>query len=413
MKAFFKYVFIQNWPRKLVALISAVLVWFLVNQTISTTRTISDVPVKVINLPEDKTVVGLLSSGLLNKRITVTIRGKKSAIKALQPNDLAIVINADGHKESWIATIDKRNLVSLNQEIDLKRQITQVSASNLFLRLSKLVTEEIPVIITKPIGDPPKGYQYLNVWPKYLMQRVTGPEEQVRALKERKLELTFNLSQISDDELDMLYNQQGKRDEITFKIPNSWKEIAIPFQEKTCISLNDPRAKLLRIDFLKQELISLGIELPITIFFPVKYSGSINPQVFSLATNDIVHKKGGLKRLTIPLFVRDVSRLFLDVVRDNLLLIIEAAPKHIQKQLHWTVEFIDEKVLEDAFVKATLEQDTEKYDEFSFAKYRESEIRSHFRNYLRNLALFTQDGEFLRLKVYLNANSIIIEQRKS
>ena len=411
MSEILKRLFITNWPRKLIALITAIFVWFLVNQTITITRTIPDVPIRIVNLPSDKTVVGLLPNNLLNKRVSLTITGSKSTVKDLRPTDIEVVINADGHKESWIATIDRRNLVGLNQEIDLRKNITDVTANDIYIKLSKLITEEISIFVTKPIGDPPKGFQFLDIWPKRLKQKVSGPEEQVRALKERGLEVTFNLNRITQTELDALYNRQGKNDEITFKIPDSWKKVAIPFKDNALESINDPRADLLRIDFLKQELIPLDSELPITIFFPIKYSTTINPQTYSLATNEIVQKKNGLKRLTIPLYVRDVSRLFLDVVRDNLLLIIVAAPESVQENLHWAIEFIDEKALEDAFVKASLQQVEEKYaEEESFTKYSEQVVRYHFRDYLRNLVLYTEDGEPLDLNAHLQANRITITQ---
>lgn len=411
MKDFFKRFFITNWPRKLVALITAIFIWFLVSQTITTTRTFPDVPLRIINLPPDKTVVGLLPNGLLNKRVSVTVTGNKSLLKDLRQADIEIVINADGHKESWIATIDKRNLVSLNSSLDISKAITDVSANDIYIKLSKLITEEIPIIVTKPIGDPPKGFQFLDVWPKRLKQKISGPEEQVRALKERGLELTFNLNRITETELESLYTRQGKKEEITFKIPDSWKKVAIPFKDNALEPINDPRAELLRIDFLKQELIPLGSDIPITIFFPLKYSGTINPQTYSLATNEIVQKKNGLKRLTIPLYVRDVSRLFLDVVRDNLLLVIVAAPPSMQEKLRWAIEFIDQNALEDAFVEASLKQVEEKYaEEESFTKFSEQTIRYRFRDYMRNLVLFTQDGEALDLNPRLTANTITIIQ---
>ncbi len=411
MSEILKRLFITNWPRKLVALLTAIFVWFLVNQTITITQTIPDVPIRIVNLPPDKTVVGLLPNGLLNKRVSIAVTGSKSVVKDLRSTDIEIVINADGQKESWIATIDKRNVASLNQDFDLQKSITDVSANDIYIKLSKLITEEIPIIVTKPIGDPPKGFQFLDIWPKRLRQKVSGPEEQVRALKERGLDLTLNLNRISQSELESLYNRQGKRDEITFKIPDAWKKVAIPFKENTLEAVNDPRADLLRIDFLKQELIPLGSELPITIFFPLKYSNTINPQTYSLATNEIVQKKSGLKRLTIPLYVRDVSRLFLDVVRDNLLLIIVAAPESVEEDLRWAVEFIDEKALEDAFVEASLQLVKEKFaEEENFTKYSEQAIRYRFRDYLRNLVLYTEDGLPVQLNARLNASTITITQ---
>ncbi len=172
--------------------------------------------------------------------------------------------------------------------------------------------------------------------------------------------------------------------------------------------LNDPRADLLRIDFLKQELIPLGIELPISVFFPLKFGETINPQTYSLATNEFVTDKNGIKTLTIPLYVRDVSHLFLEVVRDHLLLIIAAAPKNMQEYLLWSVEVIDQKALEDAFVAASMRQ--EKYIiEESYTKYSQQAIRDRFRGYLRKLVFFNKDGKPLQLQAQLQTNVINIE----
>lgn len=412
MKHVFERLFFKNWPRKLVALLTAIFVWFLVNQTITITRTIPEVPVRVINLPNDKTVVGLLPNGLLNKKLSVTITGNRTTLNDLRPNDLEIIINAEGQKDSWIATIDKKNLATLNGEIDFNKKIKSVSANDLFIQLSKLVIDEILITINKPIGDPPKGYQYLDIWPMHLYQKISGPEDQIRALKEKGLEIDFNLDKITEAELDTLYNLQGKREEISFKVPDSWKKVPIPFKDNTFEPLNDPRAEFLRIDFLKQELIPLGIDLPITIFFPLKYSKTINPQTYSLDTNAIVQKKNGLKSLTIPLYLQDVSRLFLDVVKDNLLLIIVAAPKNVQEDLRWIVEFVDEKSLEDAFVVASLNQEEEKYaGEESLTKFGEQALRYRFRDYLRKFVVFTEDGQPLKMNAQLNAYTITLDQK--
>ncbi len=202
--------FIRNWPRKVVALLTALFIWFLVNQTLTISSTINEVPVRIINLPPDKTIFGLLPNGLLNKRISVTITGNKSFVEDLKADDIEVVLNADGHKESWIAIIGKRNLVSLNPTIDVQKNVTEVTTNDLFVKLSRLISEDIPLTITKPIGDPPKGYQFLDIWPKYLFQRVSGPEEQVKELKQKQLELTFNLNRISQNELDTLFESQKK-----------------------------------------------------------------------------------------------------------------------------------------------------------------------------------------------------------
>ena len=53
--------------------------------------------------------------------------------------------------------------------------ISRVSPYDMIIRQSKLVTEKIPVLVTQPIGEAPKGYQFLDVWPYQLFVTVTRP----------------------------------------------------------------------------------------------------------------------------------------------------------------------------------------------------------------------------------------------
>jgi len=408
---FFYRIFVRSWPRKLIALVSAIIVWFLVSETITITRTIPNIPVRIINLPPDKTVIGLLPSGLLKYRISLTVTGLKSTVNDLRPSDLEVVLNAEGKKESWIATIDKKDLVNAEGDKDWRKNISSVTANDLYIKMSKLITEEIPLTINKPIGDLPKGYQFLDIWPKYLTQKVSGPMEQVVALKEHGLEVTFNLNRITKTELDSL-QANSKTDEISFFIPDSWKMIALPFKGNTLEPFNDPRAKLLRIDFLKQELLPLGTQLPVQTFFPIKYSSTLNPATYSIEANDLVKNKHDLMLLTIPLYVRDVSRLFLEIVRENLLLSIIAAPPTLQENLNWAVEFMDEKALENAFVVATLKELEQIHKEnIPFSQANELTLRNRFRNYLRHLELYTEDGKPLGLQATLKNNKVVITKQ--
>lgn len=402
MKALIHRIFIQNWPRKCVAFVSALVIWFLVSQSITITRTFPDVAVRIINLPQNKTVVGLLSNGLLSKRTSVTITGTKSVISDLRSSEIEVVINAEGKKESWMAKIDRRSLVNLSSEWDLMKSITDVYGSDVFVKMSKLVVDDIPVTITTPIGDPPRGFQFLNVWPRTLLQKVSGPEEQVLALKKEGLEISFNLNMLSESELKAL-QADTRTDELSFSVPESWKQVAIVFRDNALEPLNDPKAKNLRIDLLKQELIPLGEMLPVSIFFPLKYSKSLNPEYFVLAPNDHIDQKNGLHALKMPLYVRDVSRLFLEVVKENIELTVIAVPRSVRKTLLWTIEFINEKALEDEFVAISMEQGGEKYTDRHLS---EELLRHRFRDYLHKLVLYTDAQHPLSLKAELSGSTI-------
>ena len=191
-----KKFFTENIQQKLLALLAAVLIWVVVDHAISATKVFVNVPVRVVNLPPEKTIRGLMPNGILDYKLTITLTGTKEVIDQIEPGDFEVVLDAYGKTEDWIVDIVKKNLVSLNPDIDLMHNVTAMSYSPFVLKLSKLVTDKIPVTITKPKGEPPEGYQYLDVWPKRVMQVVSGPEEDVTELKAKGIQLTLILERL-------------------------------------------------------------------------------------------------------------------------------------------------------------------------------------------------------------------------
>lgn len=230
MRSLLHRLFIENWIRKVISLLLAVIIMFVVSQSLTITKTIPSIPVKIINIPTGKTVEGIQSSGYLNKRVTLTITGNKRTLEDLNSNDLEVVFDATNRSGEWIETITKKNLSSTNPEISISRSISKVSPKNFLVKLTKLVSEKIPIIVTQPIGEPPKGYQFLDVWPYQLYITLQGPEDALKKLKTRGIKLTFNLSNITKGQLDdlKLSPTQSKSDVVSFSVPNHWKQILIP-----------------------------------------------------------------------------------------------------------------------------------------------------------------------------------------
>jgi len=193
--------FVENWQRKLISLILAMIIWMVVSHSMTTTKVVHSIPVRVTHLPPEKTIEGMQVNGVLNRKISLTLTGNKSALDEVSGKDLEVVIDASGKSNEWIATISKKNIVSLNPEIDSAKMISRVAPFDMIIKQSKLVTEKIPVLVTQPIGEAPKGYQFLDVWPYQLSVTVNGPEEAVKRLKTRGLKLTFNLNDISRSDL--------------------------------------------------------------------------------------------------------------------------------------------------------------------------------------------------------------------
>ena len=409
MMPLIRRLFFENWLRKLVALLLAIVIWAIVNYSMTVTKLVSNIPVRVINLPREKTIEGMQVNGKLLNRITLTITGNKTVLDDLSSKDLEIILDATGKPNEWIASVSKKQLVSLNPDIDINKSISKVvPQSDLIIRQTKLVTEKIPVLITHPIGEAPKGYQFLDVWPYQIHLGVTGPEATVKQLKTRGLKLTFNLSDISKAELDALQStQKGHSDEISFFVPNSWKKIIVSSLSEMPFEIDDPQANALRIDFSRQDLLPLASPLPVALFFPPKYCATLNPETYSLASNDFILKKNGVKIITAPLFAQGVSRSFLETVKDMIQLVVIAAPKSERETLLWNIQFVYPHELEDRYVAKVMSEGSDEASDIQ-PHLREDYLRNRFRSYMNRFRLYTPNHKKLALKIEFQTNTISV-----
>ncbi len=408
MESVIRGMFLHNWQRKLVALLTAIVIWLFVNHSINETKTIFNVPIRIINLPSDKTIPGLLPNGMLSRRITLTLTGSKDVVDEMESGDVEVLLDAStADSDDWIIQVSKKNLVSLNPSIDLPRHISLVDHTNFVIKLSKLVTSKIALKIEPPKGIPPQGYEYLDIWPQYISQTVSGPEEEIQQLKEKGLELTFDLNDISKSELDGI-KSSGHNDEISFLVPKKWKQLLLPchhsFEE-----LNDPDAQNMRIDFLRKEFLSLDKEIPIRIFYPLDDLDKMNPDTYSMAFSDDIKLKLGISIFTKPLFAKEVSRLFLDVIRNSIEIVILAAPKNKRKVLAWSVQFINPNDLEDTYVAMSIGNVlTIKSPLGAIPKKQEELLRKRFRDYMQKLTLYLPNAKKLHLKSTIEEDQIRI-----
>lgn len=369
-------------------------------------KVISGVPVRVINLSEGKTIEGMLGNGVLNTKLSLNLNGNKESLEELSSKNLEVLIDASGQPDQWIASISKKNLHCTNSDIDLNKAVDKIATQEMIVKQSKLVSERIPVLITHPIGEAPKGYQFLDVWPYQLSLTVNGPEEVVKKLKNRGLKLTFNLNEISRSELDALQNNK-QTDEISFLVPTAWKKIAVPQLAVHPLEIDDPQAKFLRIDFSRQDFLPIGASLPITIFFPAKYSNTLNPETYSISTNTFVLKKNGIKVLSVPLYAQGISRRFLETVKDMIQISVIAAPKTERENLLWSAQFIYPQELENRYVAKVLSESSDNSSDI-LPHMREEYLRNRFRRYMNRFRFYTQNQQKLSLKIELQANTISV-----
>lgn len=403
--------FLNNWQQKLVALLSAIVVWFFISSTIVETKVIPSVPVRVVNLPPDYTILGLMPNGLLSKRITLTLSGTKDIIERLEPGDLEVVIDASiiDHSD-WVMSLTKKNLVSLDPSIDLSQHIFSIKHSEYVIKLRKMMTEQIPITLLPPKGEAPAGYEFLDIWPQHLTQTFSGAEEEIQLIKMNGLELQFDLSRISKNDLDSIEDKGlRKMDELTYLVPANWKKLQTPCKPNIYEELNDPDANDLQIDFLRKQILPIATAIPIRVFYPIEYSDSINPTTHPLQINAQIEKVKGIHLFLPEVYVHDVTHEFLDTIRDSIEIVVTAAPKEARDFLDWSVEVINPHDLEDVYVDKVFATHPRTQDATpAVMRRRASVYRKRFREYMQKLTLYISPEQPLILEAVLNKDNITV-----
>lgn len=403
----------DHWQRKLVAIVTALIIWIFVNNSITDTKTIPNIAVKVINLPQDKAIMGLLPNGLLSRRITLTLSGTKDVIADLEAGDIEVVLDASAiDSDEWIVSVNKKNLVSLNPGINLSQHITQVEHGDFVIKLSPLMTVRIPIVVVTPAGDPPSGYSFVDVWPQRLYQTVSATAEEIAQIEAKGLKLELNISAVNKSDLEAMQknNVLGEAlyptNEVTLAIPAKWRKIRLSPYSDALVDINDPDAKHLQITFLQQQWLPLELKVPIRAFYPVKYLASNNPESLPLALSSKIERDHGVNLLKMPLYAYDISSFFLDRIKNFLEISIMVLPREETKGLAWSLNIIDIAELENTYTSLLManEQSTEGFS--GNLRSREELLRQRFRQYAHKLKLYRSPGEKLHLECQIENNRI-------
>ncbi len=404
-----KKFFIDNWQRKLLALILAMIIWIVVNHYMSLSTTIRNVSIKVKNIPKGKTVEGVQSDGTLQKKISINVLGNKDIIQSLQSKDVEIVLDASRTKGRWNAAITKDHLVFLNQHIDA-RSIKQVSAQNIELKTVPMISEKVPVFVSKPIGDPPRGYKFLDIIPYRLFLNITGPETEVKKLKQEGVKLTFNLDRISRDDLDRLQDEREiDQDGVSYLVPDHLKKIHIPSLSKYPFEIDDVRADDLKINFVKQKLLKIASPIPVSVFFSHKLTRKQHQKKYLLQPNQFLQLKNGIHIINTQLYAKGISPLFAEIVKDMIQIVVTITPDG--RKTSWNVQVLHPHILEDRYVAEKLIRSKLPSSFHNDTDYREEYFRNRFRKYLNTLRLFTANNEKLSLDIRIIDDKITLKPK--
>lgn len=267
MMSVLKRLFIDNWLRKLISVALATVIWFIVNQSITGQQTFTKVPISIINLPDGKTITGLQPNGYLSRLASIQLVGHKS-IEHVKAQDLELVLDASALPSSGPLVIHKEHLRSLDPDFNISKHVKKViTKKHLFAPLIPLYTETVPVYVTTPIGDAPKGYQFIDMWPHKFDMTVKGPEEVVKKHKVKGLKYTLNLNDITVKNLEKS-RVDTERDVISYNLPEALKQLTIADISSQPIKFDDAETQSMRIDFVRTKTIPIHFSIPIQIYIP-------------------------------------------------------------------------------------------------------------------------------------------------
>jgi hypothetical protein len=409
MKTLLKKLFLDHWQRKLISLLLAMVIWMVIDHSMIVTKTLTDIPVKISNIPPGKTIENMQLNNVLNKKVSLVLTGNKNVLDELTGSDLEIILDASDKGDEWVATISKKNLICFNPDTNILQGITKVSHQDLIIKLSKQITEKIPIFLSTPIGESPKNYQFLDIYPVNLSITVTGTESIIKKLKANGLTLTFNLNDISEESLNTIrLAQKNQDDEVTFFVPHSWKKVLIPEISSSPIEIDDPDANALCITFVQKTLIPITVPLPVTIFYPEKNLSFINPKTHPLMPNDFLQRTYGSFYIKEPFFAKGVSQRFVDIVKERIEILAIAVPKTEKDRLLWNVIFLSPLVLENRYVASILSDSTEDTLIHLPQEFREEALRNRFRNYMSVFRLYKLNDKKLHLNFQLENNAITV-----
>ena len=402
-----KRLFIDHWFRKLIATLLALVTWYTVDQSLSSTKTIKGISMRVVNIHDDYVVPGILSSGTLSSKISLAITGRREVIHELNASDIEVVIDASGKTGQWIETIDRKNISLLSQDNSIIRGISRVQNTPIAMNLKQASQDLIPVYVTPPKGSAPRGYEYLDIWPYHFNVKLKGPEEEIKRLKQQGIRLRFDLHKITRDQLEKSVTK-STNDIVTFYVPQEWKTLEVPTICNEKITIDENNAKYMRIDFVRTRSIPLQFSIPLQLF--ISPSLKINANQINIASSPIVGLQKNQKVLKKTLYAKGVSELFMKNIRDLIALSINLTPPLDKENIDWSVHFINPKILEERYISMMLSDSEDASLEGISHKFRQEYLRNRFRSYMNRFKLYDENDNPIELNIKLENKDLHIHE---
>jgi len=159
---------------KIISIIAAIIMWLYVmnEQNPQVTYVIRDVPVKLQNLDESKFA---LKDDSAEYKVNVKVKGRRSLVADLKPNDIDAYVNLRGR-------IEGDNLIRVDVTTPTNVELVDVSPREIMVTLDAIIEEQLPVSVDVT-GIPAAGFAIDKAVSKPQAVVVNGPRSLVNAVK--------------------------------------------------------------------------------------------------------------------------------------------------------------------------------------------------------------------------------------
>ncbi len=159
---------------KVISVIVALVMWMYVmnEKNPQVTYVIRDVPVKLVNMNEDRFTLKDSSQEFF---INVKVRGRRSIVVDLKPEDIDARANMLGRMEG-------KNLIPIRVSVPNNVELVDFSPREISIDLDKVVEEQFPVAVDL-VGTPVKGYAAATPVVKPEAVVIRGPRSLLNSIK--------------------------------------------------------------------------------------------------------------------------------------------------------------------------------------------------------------------------------------
>jgi YbbR domain-containing protein len=214
---------------KIISVVAALVMWMYVmnEQNPQVTYVVRDVPVKLTNLDQNKFALLDDSQKFF---VNVKVKGRRSLIADLKPQDIDAEVNLRGRMEG-------ENLLPVSVSVPGNIELLDFSPKEIMVSLDGIIEEQMPVSVDVK-GVPVEGFDWAQATAKPQAVVVKGPRSRVNAIKTVSAQVDISgkdATVVTTLPLRVLDSQGKEQKDISFR--PDMVEVTVPIVPVSSVSI--------------------------------------------------------------------------------------------------------------------------------------------------------------------------------